>query len=286
MSAAIVRVESAAIEPQSMSELQALATAAAASKLFGVSTPEAALLLMMTGRDLGLSYPQALRAFHVVQGRPVLSAAGAVAICLKHKDICEHVRTIESSDTAATVEAKRVGDPPRRVTFTIDDARRAKLDGKDVWRSYPSRMLLARAQLFVCREVFPDLLLGLYDADEIEGPAPSPPRRVEVEARQVPAATPTPRSAQNPGPSLFDQLRAALVAVESAGELEGVRARLSAAKGMLTAEETGELSSLYRRTKDRVAPKPPAPVAESVPPPTQDEPAVVEAGDDTSEAAP
>jgi hypothetical protein len=44
-------------------------------------------------------------------------------------------------------------------------------------------MLLARAQAWAAREVFPDLLLGLYDEDEVvrpvAPPAPAPVRVVE-----------------------------------------------------------------------------------------------------------
>jgi hypothetical protein len=192
MSTALATTQTA-IEPRDMGELKDLAKHAAESKFYGASTPQQALMLLMTGRDLGLSYSQSLRAFHVVQGRPVLSSQGMVAVCLR-SDVCEFFETESVTDTAATVRCKRKGRPEQRATFTIEDAKRAKLDGKDNWRMYPSRMLLARAQAFLAREVFPDLLLGLYDDDEIPAP-PSPPRRVEVQATVVPEARPTPRSA-------------------------------------------------------------------------------------------
>lgn len=169
---AMVPQTQATIEPQNMGELKALASDAAASKFYGAASQEQALMILITGRDLGLSYSQALRAFHVVQGRPVLSAQGMVAVCLKHREVCEYFRTVEVSNEKATVEAKRAGDPPRTCTFTIEDARRANLANKDNWKAYPSRMLLARAQAFLAREVFSDILLGLYDADELEPTAP------------------------------------------------------------------------------------------------------------------
>jgi hypothetical protein len=172
-----------------MDELRALAVAAATSKFYGTSSPEQALMLLMTGRDLGLSYAQSLRAFHVVQGRPVLSSAGMVAVCLR-SGVCEHFRTVESTDTVATVEVKRRGDPARRVSFSIDDAKRAGLANRETWKAYPSRMLLARAQAWAAREVFPDLLLGLYDEDEVAAPArpvatPAPARVVETVVEPV-----------------------------------------------------------------------------------------------------
>ena len=182
--AEIVTTTSAPIEPRDMAELRALAQDAAASRFYGAASPEQALMLLVTGRDLGLSYSQSLRAFHVVQGKPVLSSAGMVAVCLR-SGVCEYFRVVASDDSSATVEVKRRGDPARRVTFTIEDARRAGLANRETWKAYPSRMLLARAQAFAAREVFPDLLLGLYDPDEAAAPsAPivvrGPVRPVEV----------------------------------------------------------------------------------------------------------
>lgn len=179
---AIIAASAAPIEPRDMAELRALAQDAAASRFYGAASPEQALMLLVTGRDLGLSYSQALRAFHVVQGKPVLSSAGMVAVCLR-SGTCEYFRVVASDDTSATVDVKRRGDPARRVTFTLDDARRAGLANRETWKAYPSRMLLARAQAFAAREVFPDLLLGLYDPDEAATPATparGPVRPVEV----------------------------------------------------------------------------------------------------------
>jgi hypothetical protein len=246
MSAELTVAHLAPIEPRDMGELRALASAAAASKFFGASTPEQALLLMVTGRDLGLSYAQSLRAFSIIQGKPVLTAQGMVAICLRAKDVCERFDVIEATNERATVEVQRRGSPPRRITFTIEDARRARLDGKDNWKTYPSRMLLARAQAFAAREAFPDLLMGLYDSDEVEA-TPPPPRQVEVTATPV---VRTPFTAA----SLLNGLRSALVACETAEDIEALKPRLSEAKasGVLGPDELKMVADLYRSTVQRV----------------------------------
>lgn len=172
------------IEPRSMAELQALAAAAAKTGFFGAKSPEQALLICMSGRDLGLSYSQSLRAFHVIEGRPSLSADGMVAACLMRRDVCEFFRTIESTNERATVETKRAGQEPQRYSFSIADAQRAELAGRANWKRYPSRMLLARARAALARDVYPDLLLGLYDPDELADVTQGP-RAVAVEARTV-----------------------------------------------------------------------------------------------------
>lgn len=169
----LVQHQEAAIQPSSFSELRALAKDAAESKFFGVNSPQQALMTMMAGKDLGLTYTQSLRAFHVIEGKPAMKAEGMVAVCLGRKDVCEYFSTVEVTDTHATVKTKRHGSDEQRCTFTIEDARRAHLvKDKGNWEKYPGRMCLARARSFLARDVYPDILLGLYDPDEIEGTAP------------------------------------------------------------------------------------------------------------------
>lgn len=166
--ATVPREVSPAIEPTNMGELVQLATSAGKTGFFGAKTPEQALLVMMSGRDLGLSYAQSLRAFHVIENKPSLSADGMVAVALVRRDVCEYFKTIEVTNDHATVETKRAGQEAQRYTFTMADAQRAGVGGKPNWQRYPSRMLLARARSALARDVYPDLLMGLYDPDEVE----------------------------------------------------------------------------------------------------------------------
>lgn len=155
------------IGPSSMGELAQLADSAAKTTFYGAKTKEQALLLMLTGKDLGLSYTQALRTFHVIEGRPAMSADGMAAICLGSK-LCEYFRTIESTAESCTVETKRIGNPPSKLTFTMAEAKQAGLAGRAMWGKYPAAMLRARAKSMLARDVYPDLLAGIYDPDEIE----------------------------------------------------------------------------------------------------------------------
>ena len=155
------------VEPVNMTELERFSAAAAKSGLFGAKSPEAALMIAMRGRSLGLDYSTALAAMHVIEGRPTLSADAMVAICLARPDICEAFDTLESTNERCIVEAKRRGKPARKHEFSMDDAKRAGLAGKAMWAKYPRNMLRARAKSELARDMFPDLLLGLYTADEV-----------------------------------------------------------------------------------------------------------------------
>ncbi len=67
------------LEPQTLDEATTLARAAVASKLYAVGSPEAALMILLTGRDLGLTASQSFRAIYVVSGKPVVSSDAMVA---------------------------------------------------------------------------------------------------------------------------------------------------------------------------------------------------------------
>lgn len=164
-----------AIEPKNFGELNQLAKVAAESDFFGAKNPSQALMLMMAGKDIGFSYTQSLRAFHVIKGKPSLSADAMVAVCLSRKDLCEFFRCIEETKTSVTWETKRVGNPVRVGTFTMDEAKDAGIV-TDMYRKFPKRMLGARCKAYLAREVYPELLMGLYDPDEIEQSAPAQTR--------------------------------------------------------------------------------------------------------------
>jgi hypothetical protein len=100
---------------------------------------------------------------------------------------------------ACTVEYREQGwDGVSSLTFSLEDAKRAKLDGKDVWKAYPRAMLRSRAVSEVVRTAFPECIAGLYTPEEMgaevvvnaEGgveivDAPPEPVKVEAPREQV-----------------------------------------------------------------------------------------------------
>lgn len=155
------------LRPTTIREAAMMADSIARSGLFAVKSPEQALVILMTGMELGLAPAQAFRGIHVVQGRAVLAADMMVGIC-KSQTNCEWFKLVESTDETATYEAKRAGEPsPTRLTYTIEDAKRAGLADKPIWKQYPAQMLRARCSSGLARVVFADLLFGLYTKEEI-----------------------------------------------------------------------------------------------------------------------
>lgn len=129
--------------------------------------PEAVMAAILAGNELGVSPMQALAKIHIVEGRPAPAAElmRAMAMARGHELWVE-----EATTTRCVICGRRAGsEHVTKITWTLDDAKRAGLAGKQVWQRYPRAMLLARASAELCRLVFPDVLGGMsYAKEEIE----------------------------------------------------------------------------------------------------------------------
>ena len=133
----------------------------------GVTKPEAAFAVILTGRELGLTAMQSLRAIHVCDGRPTLSA-DLMAALVKRSPLCKFFRLIESTPKVATYSTERVGEGVTTMSFTIEDAVAAGLASRDTYKKHPAAMLRARCIAALARVVYSDLLMGCYDSDSEE----------------------------------------------------------------------------------------------------------------------
>ncbi len=136
-----------------------------------IRTPEQAIAIMQTGKELGLGPMQSLRGIHVIDGKPAMSADLIAGLALARVP-GSTLRVAESTNTICRVEAARAGQELTPFSFSMDDARNAGLTGKDVWRKYPRAMLRARCLTEACRAVFPDVVMGLYSPEELEDSSP------------------------------------------------------------------------------------------------------------------
>jgi len=174
------------LEPQTLDEATTLARAAVASKLYAVTSAEAALMILLTGRDLGLTASQSFRAIYVVSGKPVVSSDAMVA-AIRRSGLCASWRVVETTIERCTIETLRQGESePERESFSMEDATRAGLSRKDVWRQYPRDMLRHRAAAGLARRVYPDVVLGCYAPGELDEQSSSPATvEVRLTAEQI-----------------------------------------------------------------------------------------------------
>lgn len=132
-------------------------------------------LMMLFGKDRGLSPMQSLSGgFHVIEGKVEIGAHAMVALCLR-SPMCEYLAPVSKlcTDTQAVYRTRRRGWPPDQYedfTYTIEDAAKAGLleKARSNWQKRPSTMCRRRAATGICREYYPDVVLGLYDHEEIQ----------------------------------------------------------------------------------------------------------------------
>lgn len=162
----------------------------------GDAAVAACFVAMQAGAEIGLSPMAAIQNIAVINGKPGIYGPAALGLVRASGHLQSiHEEVVGDGDRRqAQIHIQRRGEKPRVFTFSITDAKRARLWGKQgPWSEYPDRMLLARARGFALRDVFPDVLLGChYTIEELTGgsveaphdlPAPAvstaPPRSVE-----------------------------------------------------------------------------------------------------------
>lgn len=83
----------------------------------------------------------------------------------------------ETSDTKCVLHGKRADNGDEwKESFSMDDAKAAKLTNNPTWTTYRKDMLFARALSRLARQLFPDVIHGLYIQGElsIEPSIPEP----------------------------------------------------------------------------------------------------------------
>ena len=211
--------------------------------------PGNVLVAIQWGMEIRVPPLQAMQNIAVINGRPSLWGDALLALC-KASPLCEYITETVDGDTAVCV-AKRRGDPQPVVReFSLEDAKKAGLSGKQgPWTQYPKRMLQMRARGYCLRDAFPDVLKGMAVAEEesdrdvigtaeTTGPDPKPASRIEalkakineslVKASAMPAIIPdeppaamNPETGEIPPPDIgVDALLAAITACNSPADVK------------------------------------------------------------------
>ena len=130
------------------------------------NNPANCFIAIQWGKDLGLAPLQATQNIAVINGRPALWGDAVPALVISSKQ-CEYINMTFENNTAIC-KVKRIGQPEHISTFSMQQAKVAGLlEKQGPWKQYPDRMLQNRARAFALRDVFPDVLKGLYTAEEL-----------------------------------------------------------------------------------------------------------------------
>lgn len=167
--------------------------------------PADVLVTVLYGREMGLTPMQSIQGIYVVNGRPT---CGGKLLLAKVRQAGHRVK-IKADNKRAECTITRADDPenPHTEVFTIEDAERAKLTGKDVWKQYPRNMLTWRAVANCVNVQCPEVAMGfeITELVEAEG-APERPTLAQVAAQreQPPAEQPVKAGAEPVDAELVD----------------------------------------------------------------------------------
>lgn len=148
-----------------MREANAIAKAGDAVPKGYRGNPGAVLLARAWADQRGLDILTALQTVSFVQGRPVIDASMQRALA---KAAGYRVLIPQATPQAATarVVERSSGEVIGEATYTIDDAKRAQLTGKDNWKHNPEDMLVARATTRAMRRFAPEVMVGLVAGED------------------------------------------------------------------------------------------------------------------------
>lgn len=234
--------------------------------------PEAVLACILAGHEVGIGPLQALAKIDVIDGKPTMSSELMRALVLRAG---HEIWVEENSNTRVTVCGRRAArEFVSKVTWTMDDAKRAGLAGKQNWARYPRAMLLARATSELCRLMFADVLGGIsYSAEEIEDGGDIPPveetsvstaaparatvkRRARPQPAELPAAAAVVDGPALPGEEGFDsQLGARGEELKARAQVVATKARRAKVDRKAAVQEAtfGEKESVRDLTAEEAA---------------------------------
>lgn len=176
----VTQPQSFSFVPQSLEEAQKYAALISNSQICPQALrgrPGDVFVILQMGHELGLKPMQAMRTLGCINGVPFAYGDGLLALIKTHKDFVNIKEWTEGDINLNTLTAyctiTRKDQEPQTRSFSVEDAKRAGLWGKDVWLKYPKRMLQHRARTYAGKDVFPDALYGLGSEDEVMNIAPS-----------------------------------------------------------------------------------------------------------------
>lgn len=147
-----------------VSDLERMARAFAASKLFGVQNPEQALALCLVAQAEGRHPASAAQDYHIISGRPAKKADAMLRDFLAAGGKVEwHALTDEQAD--ATFSHPSGGSA--RIDWTMKRARDAGINNP-MWKKYPRQMLRSRVVSEGVRTVCPGATSGMYVPEEVQ----------------------------------------------------------------------------------------------------------------------
>lgn len=154
---------------EQMKALQAMAKAAHESGYYSKVGSEAGILsIMLLANELGIQPMQALSGgIWNINGKIEISAR---MMNMKIRQAGHKLEIKELTSEGCVIKGIRKDTGEEYVaTFKKNDAERAMVLGKQIWKNYPREMYFARALSILARTLFPDVIGNCYVEHEIRG---------------------------------------------------------------------------------------------------------------------
>lgn len=153
-----------------ISDLQTMAAAIAKSGLFGMKTPEQALALMLVAQSENTHPATITQDYDIIQGKACRKTHSVLA---RFQAMGGRVQWKTLTDDKAEATFSHASGGELTICWTLDQAKKAGLTGKDNWKNYPRAMLRARCIAEGVRAVYPAAIGGMMVSEEAQDSQPA-----------------------------------------------------------------------------------------------------------------
>lgn len=146
-----------------LKDMQTMAEAVAKSGLFGMKSADQALALMLVAQSENQHPATITQDYDIIQGKACRKTHSVMA---RFQQMGGKVEWHQLTDAIADATFSHPAGGSLRIEWTIDQAKKANLTGKDNWKNYPRAMLRARVIAEGVRAVYPAAIGGMMIAEE------------------------------------------------------------------------------------------------------------------------
>lgn len=151
----------------SVSDIKEMAQMLFASGCFNGQDVAKACLKIVAGMEYGFTPYIAMTGIHIIEGKPTLSS-NLVAAAIKRSGRYDY-RVKKMTDEGCSIEMFEKGVSLGISSFTMKDAEKAGLEGKQNWNKYPRQMCFARTITEAARTFAPDIFGGpVYTPEDFD----------------------------------------------------------------------------------------------------------------------
>lgn len=162
-----------------------------------------AVVKILAGQELGFGPFASMTGVHIIQGKPTIGA-NLMAAAVKSRGKYNY-RITSMTEQQCSIDFYEGKEKVGTSTFTIEDAKKAELTGKDSWKKYVKNLLFARAMSNGCRWFCPDIFNGapVYTPEELGADVDGEGNVINITPTQPLKASESP---QQPAPDALQAL--------------------------------------------------------------------------------